>query len=539
MFNQEEAPILQMPQMSLKISTTKFLLSTLCIILVAYSSSVALFGSGVLTEYLSYFSSAFWGGYKNCIVPLLIFFLFSVCCFFSKYSFWFLLFPITFLMDVYFPIGIVFGIPNDGQVASAFNTDPAEAIEFFKTVFGWTIVFPISAMAALLGSYFLSCKFKLEWSSNKFLIFVLVASIAISSGTFKAIHEGYKHTITAWKGISELKKAEAIQSKWNIKTVHPRKQIFVLVIGESARRDYMHAYGYPIANTPFMESKGTLIDGAVSADDYTIPSIQKMLTFSKVSNHSKDYANLEYNILDAANLAGFETYWFSNQGKINKKDTPITVFANRALHAKWLKESLDRSERVSDSELIPLLKKAVLENVPDNRSKFIVLHLMGSHSAVCERLIEQPLLGAVKNQYFQDPLCYVSSIKQTDSLLEKIDQTLRSSGKTYSVVYLSDHGVSHNEIQGKIVMNHASPASEHRSIPLYKFEDGETKLQKIKARKFMSNLTEGILYWLGISTKEVSHPRDLFSEEDQKDERNELEKLSGRRLDPSIDIRGK
>ena len=55
-------------------------------------------------------------------------------------------------MDVYFPIGIVFGIPNDGQVASAFNTDPAEAIEFFKTVFGWTIVFPISAMAALPGS---------------------------------------------------------------------------------------------------------------------------------------------------------------------------------------------------------------------------------------------------------------------------------------------------------------------------------------------------------------------------------------------------
>ena len=63
--------------------------------------------------------------------------------------------------------------------------------------------------------------------------------------------------------------------------------------------------------------------------------------------------------------------------------------------------------------------------------------------------------------------------------------------------------------------------------------------EKIKARKFMSNLTEGILYWLGIDTKQVSNPRDLFSGEDQKDERNELEKLSGRRLDPYIDIRGK
>ena len=442
-------------------------------------------------------------------------------------------------MDAYFPVGIVFGIPNDGQVASAFNTDPTEAMEFFKTVLGWTIVFPISAILGLLGAYLLTCKFKLGWSTNKFLIFVLVASIALSSGTFKAIHEGYKHTISAFKGISELKKAENIQPKWQIKTVHPSKQIYVLVIGESARRDYMHAYGYPIENTPFMESKGTLIEGAVSADDYTIPSIQKMLTLPSASDSLKDKTNLEYNILDAAKLAGFETYWFSNQGKINKKDTPITVIANRVLHAKWLKESLDRSDRVSDSELIPLLRNAVEEEVPDNRPKFIVLHLMGSHSAVCERLIEQPLLGTVKNQYYRDPLCYVSSIKQTDSLLKKIDQILKDSRQSYSVVYLADHGVSHNEIQGKIVMNHASPASEHRSIPLYKFEDGDTFLHKIKARKFMSNLTEGILFWLGIGTKQVSNPRDLFSEENQNDEKNELEKISGRRLDPYGGIRTK
>ena len=106
--------------MNLKLSVKKFLVSGLCILLVAYGSSVALFGSGFLAEYLSYFSSASGGGYKNCILPLLVFFLFSVCCFFSKYTFWFFLFPIFFLMDAYFPIGIVFGIPNDGQVASAF-----------------------------------------------------------------------------------------------------------------------------------------------------------------------------------------------------------------------------------------------------------------------------------------------------------------------------------------------------------------------------------------------------------------------------------
>ena len=177
--------ILEMPQLSLKINTTKFLCSILCILLVAYSSSVALFGSGLLSEYLSYFSSASGGGYKNCILPLLIYFLFSVCCFFNKYTFWFFLFPITFLMDAYFPVGIVFGLPNDGQVASAFNTDPAEAIEFFKTVFSWTILFPISGIFSLLGAYWITFKFKLCWCTNNFLIFVLVTSIAVSSGTFK------------------------------------------------------------------------------------------------------------------------------------------------------------------------------------------------------------------------------------------------------------------------------------------------------------------------------------------------------------------
>ena len=514
------------------------LLSILCLLFVAYSSAIAFFGSGALTEYLPYFSSSNGGGYKYCISPLLIVFLFAVCCFFNKFTFWFILFPIILLMDLYFPIGIAFGVPNDGQVASAFNTDPAEALEFFRTILGWTVIFPISGIFALLAAYFLTLKRRLSWPSSKFLIFILVVALSISTGTFKSLHAGFKHTSTALKGISDLKKSESIKTKWQIKDSHPRKQIYVLVIGESARRDYMHAYGYPIENTPFMESKGVLLDGAVSADDYTIPSIQKMLTLQKDFDLKGEKPNLEYNVIDAANLAGYETYWLSNQGKINKKDTPITVIANRAHHAKWIKESKDRSERVSDSDLLPLLEKAIY-NDPAEKTKFIILHLMGSHSAVCERLIEQPLIGAVKNDYFQDPLCYVSSIKQTDNLLKNIDQILRKSGKTYSVIYLADHGVSHNVIKGKIVMNHASPASEHRSIPLYKFEDNNEVSKKIKAVKFMSNLTEGILFWLGIDTSEISSPRDLFSKNNQRDDRNELRKISDRRHDPYIDIRGK
>lgn len=438
-------------------------------------------------------------------------------------------------MCVYFPIGIVFGIPNDGQVASAFNTDPSEAIEFFKTIFGWSFLIPFVGPISIYLSYWLTKKLNLYWWRNPLFLIVLSFSIASTVGDFTGLHKGYRNVVSSFQSIKEIKKASTVKTVWNIIDSQPNKKTYVLIIGESVRRDYMHAYGYPIENTPFMESKGIRLEGAYSADDYTIPSLRKMLTLPEGKREGR--SALEYNVLDAANLAGFETFWFSNQGKINKKDTPITILANRAHHTYWTKENSDRDEKISDSSLLPLLEKAVSEKT--EKPKLIVLHLMGSHSAVCERLIEQPLIGNVKNDYYRDPLCYVSSIKQTDSFLANVDRILNKSDQSYSVIYLADHGVSHNIIQGRIVMNHASPASAHRIVPLYRFEDGPDQPKKIKATKFLSNLTEGVLSWLGIKVSNLTETRDLFSNENQPDERGELSLISNRRNDPSIDIRGK
>ena len=60
---------------------------------------------------------------------------------------------------------------------------------------------------------------------------------------------------------------------WGKSTLeNSRYDDYVIVLGESARKDYHHAYGYPIENTPFMSNaKGTLIDGFVQQEQIPSP----------------------------------------------------------------------------------------------------------------------------------------------------------------------------------------------------------------------------------------------------------------------------
>ena len=79
-----------------------------------------------------------------------------------------------------------------------------------------------------------------------------------------------------------------------------------------------------------------------------------------------------------------------------------------------------------------------------------------------------------------------------------------------------------------------------RKNPRKAVQPFENKKRKIDIFKnYEANGVEKIQRKLEIFSTLISKKSNLFSGEDQKDERNELEKLSGRRLDPYIDIRGK
>ncbi|MCC9396029.1 sulfatase-like hydrolase/transferase, partial [Enterobacter hormaechei subsp. steigerwaltii] len=67
-------------------------------------------------------------------------------------------------------------------------------------------------------------------------------------------------------------------STWHIRHVAPKYKNYVVVIGESARSDYMNVYGFPLPDTPFLsQTKGLLINGYQSTAHATNLSLPQTL----------------------------------------------------------------------------------------------------------------------------------------------------------------------------------------------------------------------------------------------------------------------
>jgi glucan phosphoethanolaminetransferase (alkaline phosphatase superfamily) len=79
-----------------------------------------------------------------------------------------------------------------------------------------------------------------------------------------------------------------MKDTWNVLAVKPKYHTYVVVIGESARRDAMGAFGGHWDNTPFASSvKGTLFTDYVAASGSTQKSLG--LTLNRVVDGKPQY----------------------------------------------------------------------------------------------------------------------------------------------------------------------------------------------------------------------------------------------------------
>lgn len=234
--------------------------------------------------------------------------------------------------------------------------------------------------------------------------------------------------------------------------------IYVLIIGESVRRDHLSLYGYQYETTPNLDQRKPqmlVFDQAYSPAPVTILSVP--ISLSNISfSQMQDKQHYADNIVALANHAGFETYWISNQGKTNRKTSIISTIASMAKHRKW-------NEFVGyDEEILGYFNNAINDGV--KKKKLIVLHTYGSHEPSCNRFPEE------KYQEFstqEDDNCYDSSIAYTDALIENILQQL--SGKSATVMYFSDHALQRLDDKYDVYYHHGvnNPTKEAYEIPLF------------------------------------------------------------------------
>jgi glucan phosphoethanolaminetransferase (alkaline phosphatase superfamily) len=230
----------------------------------------------------------------------------------------------------------------------------------------------------------------------------------------------------------------------SVASAHPR-QVYVLVIGESSRRDHWQLFGYPRPTNPELGKVSNLvpIPDFVTSWSASILAIPLIITRKPASD--RHYAWHEASILRAMNEAGFDTYWISNQLAIGKYDSPVSIFAYEAKHVEFLNHASFQDAGSYDEVLLQPLRDALQDS---HRDLFIVLHMMGSHARYDYRYPPafkrftpvQSDPGDSASRIQRDDNSYDNTIVYTDHVLARVIDILRHSDATTALFYESDHG---------------------------------------------------------------------------------------------------
>lgn len=478
-----------------------------------------------------------WGGVKSLTKSsIFVAFLLSFLCT-DKRTFWGLVFPSSLFAAFYAPFGYTYGTPDYQALSSLLATDTNEASEFLSLIPAGRYLRGLCVPMFVLIAYEIARRQRLRpWRNKTFLTVNAIVLVLLWRPTsfFQDLWAGYQ---AYEKDQAELKKFVSA-SDWgtsHLADSSPRN--YILIIGESVRRDYMHVYGYPVANTPYLDkAAATIVTGLHAGGTYTIGSLRNMLTLPDKERWEPNYA---LNLVDLAKSASIRTIWISNQGFIGKFDTPISSIGNRADKTVFSKTKEYDSINVSDYWLLD--KFAAVLSHPADRPQLIVLHTIGSHPDACKRIEDFEEKFSVTKSELSYVACYVASIAKADLLIKKIHNLTQSSyqktGVPYSIIYFADHGLIHVKKDSKIVINNNKASKLHYNIPLIRIDADQSERRLLKSEKSGLSFTEGLATWMGIENSRLSR-YDLFDGISDPDDHGLQKKIDAinEPPDPAVDI---
>ena len=430
---------------------------------------------------------------------------------------------------LFLPQIIWFGHPPATMIGAFFETDWQESKEFVQSLPLYSYAF--SLLTLLFGGYILYLGKKKSYArGRKQSIVTLVIGIlatgltlyrplakmkeyhafkwSVSRTAIVAFYASIYDNIQEYQAMKkELSKGIEGTPTWQISKVSPPYQNYVLVIGESVRKDYMQLYGFPQENTPFLDKvHGTIIDGYTATAPNTTASLLRSFVQMK---GEKDFVYIN-NIITLAKAAGFETFWFSNQGISGNWDTPIAKLAFLCDHKEFTKKGDYASMNYHDSILLPLLQRALQQKSLSPR--LFILHTMGSHVNFEARL-EHPIHFDYYNRKLS---AYIQTIEQTDTLLKGIYEALQRQGAPFSMLYFSDHGLMTQDrasIFASLTHGDTSPNKSCYRVPFVLLSSADAAHKVLKVHTSAFYFLDGFAQWLGIQEASLRPNYDFRSTE--------------------------
>lgn len=346
---------------------------------------------------------------------------------------------------------------TEAATIALLQTNPAEAREFLLLNFGYmgilfVVIFLVVLWVCLCKANSLESPTELsniEFSFGKksfvCALIVLVATAGYGSKMFKdtGVMQVYVFAKDYFDKTNKFKKFH--DQNFEQLQVSPSKPQFskpstvIVVIGESASAYYMSSFSdVKNNNTPWLRSMKEndsfiLFPHVYASWGQTVPALERALT--EKNQYNKKEFNQSLTIIDIARKAGYETYWFSNQGYISGADTPITLVAQTADNSKWLSEDKSVSCKYQyDGDLLDYLK-----HVDPKKNNFVVLHFMGSHED-CINRYPYDFAKFSKPGEFDMVKNYDDSLAYTDFVLKQIYDYSSKNLNLQAILYFSDHG---------------------------------------------------------------------------------------------------
>lgn len=290
---------------------------------------------------------------------------------------------------------------------------------------------------------------------------------------------------------------------------------FVLIIGESARADNLAFNGYERETNPFCKDEKNLVNFSkfYSCGTITRVSIPCMLTNFTRENFDQDYAKMRQNILDIAQMVGFEVFWFGNNG----------YCANEV--CKRIKNVKYYPDNSFDGVMLSDINATIFSQ---NARKLIVINERGSHGPIyAERYPKdfEKFSPVCKDSTIQKCThtevvnAYDNSLIYTDFISKSIIDMLRDSKNASIFWFLSDHGESLGEnglfMHGSGLSYALSPnLQKHIASYMWFSGDFDEILQRARA-KSGENLSQDfvfhtLLYLLNIQTSAYDENLNIF-----------------------------
>lgn len=221
-------------------------------------------------------------------------------------------------------------------------------------------------------------------------------------------------------------------------------ELYVLVIGETARADNFGIYGYERNTTPHlsaMRDQLVIFSDAITMSNTTHKSVPLLLT-AVGSQDDFTRAYRSKGLISAFRQAGYSTVWVSNQ---RRNHSLIDFLGCEAEHVNFIKDGLPITANRHDEDMLPVIN-SYLDGYHGGKM-LLVVHCYGSHFNYSDRFTQADALFNPSHITNANPMvrpalvnAYDNAIRHEDRVLASIITAVAKKHVAAGLIYVSDHG---------------------------------------------------------------------------------------------------